>query len=415
MTSRRNRRAARIVAAISTTLVAHAIAIALFALFGGFDVVSLPPSQPLRSTAQNGPEQKSATEDDRPMEIESIVDQLDRPDEKSEAEKKREEEAKKEEEQTHPNGQVVDIARPTVEQRPDKSNYLAEYDSKVDHETRGATGHDRAGSRAEAAPPLGMPDVTRPQPGESSRAPSGPVGKPGLPGPLAMRELERRRAAQQPRVTPGPQATSDGELERAGSPQQNPAARPVERPDQPSPGQNGEGGAGRGAQQAAVPGLPGGRADLTPSKDLLQHAIGKGAGSMDWLKDVDDGEATAVNAKKWKHAPFFNRLSRAVGQEWHPEPIYMIHDPSGRVYGKKDRVTIVRVHLSPDGKLAGWQILQSCGADFLDDEAVAAFQRAAPFPNPPKDLVEADGQIHFNFGFIFELSGRTSTKIYKYQ
>ena len=60
-------------------------------------------------------------------------------------------------------------------------------------------------------------------------------------------------------------------------------------------------------------------------------------------------------------------------------------------------------------------MLQSSGVDFLDDEAIDAFKKAAPFPNPPKDLVESDGQIHFNFAFIFELSGHGSLKVYKYQ
>jgi len=76
---------------------------------------------------------------------------------------------------------------------------------------------------------------------------------------------------------------------------------------------------------------------------------------------------------------------------------------------------VLRIHLSPDGKLAAWTVLQSSGVDFLDDEAIDAFKKAAPFPNPPKDLVEGDGQIHFNFAFVFELSGHGSLKVYKYQ
>jgi TonB family protein len=148
---------------------------------------------------------------------------------------------------------------------------------------------------------------------------------------------------------------------------------------------------------------------------MLEKAIGKGSGSPDYLKDVDDGESTALNAKRFKHAAFFNRVKRAVAHEWHPEVVYERHDPSGNVYGVKDRVTVLRLHLQPDGKLAAWSILQSSGVDFLDDEAIDAFRKAAPFPNPPKALVDPDGQIHFTFAFIFELSGRGSVKVFKYQ
>ena len=125
---------------------------------------------------------------------------------------------------------------------------------------------------------------------------------------------------------------------------------------------------------------------------------------MDYLKDVDDGDATALNSKKWKHAPFFNRVKRQVADEWHPELVYVRHDPNGNVYGVKDRVTVLRIHLSPTASWPAWTVLQSSGVDFLDDEAIDAFKKAAPFPNPPKELVEGDGQIHFNFAFIFELS-----------
>ncbi|HWE29492.1 MAG TPA: energy transducer TonB, partial [Polyangia bacterium] len=94
--------------------------------------------------------------------------------------------------------------------------------------------------------------------------------------------------------------------------------------------------------------------------------------------------------------------------------VYVRHDPNGNVYGVKDRITVLRIHLQPDGKLAGWTIMQASGVDFLDDEAIGAFKKAGPFPNPPKELVEADGQIHFNFAFIFQLSGHGSLKVYKY-
>ncbi len=145
-----------------------------------------------------------------------------------------------------------------------------------------------------------------------------------------------------------------------------------------------------------------------------ERAIGAGAGSMDYLKDIDDGDSTALNAKKWKFSAFFNRMKRQVAQEWHPDVVYVQHDPSGNIYGVKDRVTVLRVNLKPDGTIMTTNIVQSSGVFPLDDEAIAAFRRAQPFQNPPKDLVESDGQIHFTFAFIFELSGRTSTKVYRY-
>src|SRR5438445_1824625 len=167
-----------------------------------------------------------------------------------------------------------------------------------------------------------------------------------------MRELERRtQSGQEGSVDEARE--QDGEMPRPGQ-----RAQGAARSAQP-PGENGN------------PLPPGGRAgpplDLTPKVDALQRAIGKGSGSMDYLKDVDDGESTALNSKKWAHAAFFNRVKRQVADQWHPEVVYVRHDPSGNVYGVKDRVTVLRVHLKPDGKLAAWTVLQSSGVDFLDD------------------------------------------------
>src|SRR5262249_40016450 len=136
-----------------------------------------------------------------------------------------------------------------------------------------------------------------------------------------------------------------GELGRGGEGGQGPLTPPR------APKEGGEGGTpGREREQ---------RPSLLATPEVLQRAIGRGSGSMDYLKDVDDGESTALNAKKWKHAPFFNRVKRAVADEWHPEVVYVRHDPSGNVYGVKDRVTVLRIHLDPTGKLAAWTVMQS--------------------------------------------------------
>jgi TonB family protein len=415
MPSRRKSWVARTVGAAIVALALHAVVLGIAALLGLFDALTSleraaapPPPSGAETVAQQA-------DDDRPMQIESLVDELQKPDERTEEEKRREEQAKKEEEDKKPPGQVVDIAKPIIEQRPDKASYVAEHDSTVDRETKGPAGRDQAGAPTQAEPPPGLPTTSPPQPAVPAQ-PDKRAARPGRPGPLAMRELPPKVE----KVEEGPAPTPDGELERAGS---HPLRRPHLEPT-PQAGEMGQMGTRADATpsqrpvtpqgETAPPGLPTTKPNLAATRDMLDRAIGKGSGSMDYLKDVDDGESTALNAKKWKHAPFFNRVKRAVAAAWHPDVVYVRHDPNGNVYGVKDRVTVLRVHLHPDGKLASWTVMQSSGVDFLDDEAVDAFRRAAPFPNPPRDLVETDGQIHFNFAFIFELSGRNSVKVFKY-
>jgi len=161
-----------------------------------------------------------------------------------------------------------------------------------------------------------------------------------------------------------------------------------------------------------APGRPGGALSLMPTPAQLARAVG--SGTQDALKDVDDGEETALNSKKWKFASFFNRVKKQVQEQWRPDDVYRRRDPNGSIYGRTSRLTIVRVQLKPNGHLVGVDLEQPSGLEFLDDEAMRAFRAAQPFPNPPAQLVESDGTIRFQFGFLFELSGVSKPLLFKY-
>jgi TonB family protein len=123
----------------------------------------------------------------------------------------------------------------------------------------------------------------------------------------------------------------------------------------------------------------------------------------DYLPDVTEDESTFLNSRQFKYASFFNRIKRDVSQHWHPDVTYRKRDPTGRIYGYKDRLTILKVVLSSDGSLYDISIQKPSGLDFLDQEAVKAFKEAQPFPNPPEGLLDEDGKISFSFGFFFEI------------
>ena len=393
---RRTRGRRRGLIAFVLALSAHALSLLLVRVLG-------PAVWPALLVASVAPPPTAS--EDGPIELSSIAN-LDVSDAPTEREKQREVQAKKEEERTDQNGQVVDIARPAVEQRPDDAKYLAEYDSRVDHEMKGPSGRDKAGAKPTPAVP-----AMQAQPVGSGDA----GGKGGKQGEEGSAETERTPKPSRDDGHDGMPSADDGEmLSRTG---RGHALTPREAQSPRSPraeshGQSGE--AGDGKTQGGEAGAPTATPNLQPTPAMLDRAIGQGSGSMDYLKNLDDGDATALNAKKFKFASFFNRVKRQVQQEWNPSTVYVRHDPSGNVYGVKDRVTVLRVHLAPDGRLLGSNVLTSSGVDFLDDEAVSAFKRSAPYGNPPKELVEADGQIHFTFAFIFELSGKTSLRVQKY-
>ena len=124
--------------------------------------------------------------------------------------------------------------------------------------------------------------------------------------------------------------------------------------------------------------------------------------SDDYISDVDkEGETNALNTVPFRYMGFFERVKNRVRPYWDPNSAYRLHDPTGEMYGHKDRLTIVNVVLDSRGYVLDTTYKDRCGLKFLDEEARDALLSAGPFLNPPEDLVGQDGKIRFEFGFAF--------------
>jgi TonB family protein len=313
-----------------------------------------------------------------------------------EEEKQKEEQAKKEQESKDSPGQVVDLAKPEEEKRPDKARFAADYDVTVEKETKKYGRFDQDSRQGSTE---GNADVTRPE-AQPSQAQKGALA---MRSPSKTRSPNQSPSPAQPAVAPSPQGVNG-----------------TNAPEDPegvlTPGARGQ---ARAEAQAATP-PPGGSPSaappspfVSPSQQQIARAIG--GGTEDHLKDIDDGDETSLNAKKWKFASFFNRIKAQVREHWRPADVYRRRDPTGSIYGSKDRYTLLRVQLKPDGSLANVALETPSGVEFLDDEAIEAFKEAQPFPNPPSQLVDAgSGMIDFKFGFYFEIGGATRFKAFRY-
>jgi TonB family protein len=344
-----------------------------------------PRNADLADMAMAGPETiELGTMDDETAQ--KLLAELDRAEEEKE---------KKEVEAKDAPGQVVDQAKPVEEKRPDQAKFASEYDVTVKKETKKYGRFDQTSRKGDAS---GESDVTRP---------ASPPSRPTPPGALAMRTPGRPQKPSPAReavpATPGKNGADVPEDPEGGLPSGNRGeARPMTPAVAAQPGSDG-------------PRLPPGAAPapaLTPSQQQIARAIG--GGTQDHLKDIDDGDETSLNSKKWKFASFFNRIKAQVREHWRPAEVYRRRDPTGSIYGSKDRYTLLRVQLKPDGSLANVALETPSGVEFLDDEAIEAFKEAQPFPNPPTQLVESSGMIDFKFGFYFEIGGATRFKAFRY-
>ncbi len=266
-------------------------------------------------------------------------------------------------EPTKPKEQVVTITPPRRERRPRRAHFLSEFDSSVRKETKAR--RRRLGS-------------------------------------LLTRGSARR-------VHPKPQEDVERRLRRQPDPL---TMRPEERPGRPLPEKPGEHPPRGKPRPPSKPRLT--LADLRLTRGALRSAVG--SAFPDALRDVPEGDQTLLNTKRWRFSSFFNRVKRAVAQHWHPDVVYKRRDPTGRLYGYRSRLTVVRVWLYPDGRLKDVVLLRSCGLPFLDEEAIRAFRAAAPFPNPPKRLVDPKTRlITFRFGFLFEIVEGPVLRIFRYR
>ncbi len=157
--------------------------------------------------------------------------------------------------------------------------------------------------------------------------------------------------------------------------------------------------------------------DLSPDSDWFvekdverqeQPKVQAGNGpaqSNDYLKEVKSGAQTLLNAREFVYYSYYNRIRNQLQQYWEPsiKVKFLKLMKSGRnIASSGDKLTKVLITLNTAGTLVKVQVLEESGVRDLDDAAVEAFQQAAPFPNPPKGIVEQDGTIKIRWDFVVE-------------
>jgi TonB family protein len=247
-------------------------------------------------------------------------------------------------------GQVVDTARGN-DQVPTESKYLAETNNRVKTETRAReqTNQYSVATAKNSAHPELMPTAK------------------GAP-----QKAERQQSSAPP--PPEPQRFLGGLTPRFNL---------LDQPQRP--------GLTEATESTQRPGVEGGEANTARSGDAAESG---GGAPNDDLRDVAAGDSTALNTREFKYASFFNRMKQAVSAKWDPNSTLRRHGEQSAL----ERTTVLFITLRPDGSLADAAVMKSSGLDWLDVEAVHAFEKAQPFPNPPAALVQ-QGAIRFNFAF----------------
>ncbi len=144
-------------------------------------------------------------------------------------------------------------------------------------------------------------------------------------------------------------------------------------------------------------------------KKFSQGEMAAGVGSTpttnDHLVEVDDSLLTKLNTKEYKYYGYYHRMRLQLNQWWQPkvrEKITRIIRRDRNIASETDKVTRLVITLDNKGALVKVQVISESGFRDLDDAAIEAFRAAAPFPNPPKGIIEADGTVKIRWDFIIE-------------
>ncbi len=153
-------------------------------------------------------------------------------------------------------------------------------------------------------------------------------------------------------------------------------------------------------------------ADLKPQFSQTPQAFndsvknpGKPSQTDDYIKDVNIGIQTLLSAREFVYYSYYQRIKEQLRQHWEPtvrEKVKIMVRKGRALASSNDRMTQVMIILNSNGDLERVDVLGQSGVQDLDDAAVEAFRKSAPFPHPPKGIVESDGRIRIRWDFILE-------------
>jgi TonB family protein len=124
----------------------------------------------------------------------------------------------------------------------------------------------------------------------------------------------------------------------------------------------------------------------------------------DDIAEAEPAEDAMVRARKSALAAFIVGVQHQVREHWNPKEVYRRADPTLTSLTDQGRRTELQLRVRGNGALEGAQVISGSGMAELDEEALAACQRAQPFPRPPPEVLDGNGRIVFSFGFELDMA-----------
>lgn len=130
-----------------------------------------------------------------------------------------------------------------------------------------------------------------------------------------------------------------------------------------------------------------------------------GSTTNDNLEKIESDLMTRLNTKEYRYFGYYSRIKSQLNQWWVPKVQQKFTKMlrQGRTIASEDnKITKLVIILDNSGHLVKVQVLGESGIKDLDDAAIEAFRQAAPFPNPPKGMVDKDGLVKIRWDCVVE-------------
>jgi TonB family protein len=126
------------------------------------------------------------------------------------------------------------------------------------------------------------------------------------------------------------------------------------------------------------------------------------ARNNDYVEDIPLGDMTNLNTTEYKYYGFYHRIRQQLEQYWADtlrKQAESIYKQGRRIPASDDRITALLVTIDGSGNVTEVFVKSSSGVREFDQAAIESFNRAGPFPNPPKGMIK-NGQTQIEWGFV---------------
>lgn len=143
---------------------------------------------------------------------------------------------------------------------------------------------------------------------------------------------------------------------------------------------------------------------FAPDRDEKKWAT-PGTRPEDYVKGMTEAGRTALNTKEFIFYGYFQRIRDQLDRAWVPilRRRLSTYFRTGRhLASDMDHTTRVFVVMNDLGEVVRVQIQGRSGVQDLDEAAIAAFNQAGPFPNPPRGMVDTNREVKISWDFILK-------------